>query len=251
MIDQQTARKLAEMGAGALVGALSAQEAPQFAGVSFDERLRIAVDQAYQADVAARVAGLERRARLRYPQADVRTLAMVEERGLDRTKLLELSTCSFAEAATNVVVEGPTGSGKTWLLCALAREACRRRLRTYYIRMPDLEERIAEAGDKPQGKARLVARLSRYRVLALDEWLLDRPSPGVLASLLELMERRYGESSTLLATQYRAEDWHERLGGGVHADAIMDRIVHNAVFLRSGECNMRERLPLAPGQGRG
>ena len=100
----------------------------------FDERLRIAVDQAFQADVAARVKSLEKRARLRYPQADMRTLDLVEERGI-------------------------------------------------------------------------------------DEWLLDKPDGDTLAFLLELTELRYGESPTLFATQYKREDWHERLGGGVHADA--------------------------------
>ena len=131
------------------------------AGVPFDERLRIAVDQAFQADVAARVKSLEKWARLRYPQADMRTLDLVEERGI-------------------------------------------------------------------------------------DEWLLDKPDGDTLAFLLELTELRYGESPTLFATQYKREDWHERLGGGVHADAIMDRIVHNAVFLDTGGYNMRERMPLRP-----
>lgn len=246
MIDEQTARKLAAMGVPSLAGALGSQDAAAFAGVPFDERLRIAVDQAFQADVAARVKSLEKRAHLRYPQADMRTLDLVEERGIDRAKLAELSTCSFVATATDVVVQGFTGSGKSWIMCAIAREACRRQLRSYYVRMPDLEEKVREAGLRPGGRSKLVRRLAKYRVLAIDEWLLDKPDGDTLAFLLELTELRYGESPTLFATQYKREDWHERLGGGVHADAIMDRIVHNAVFLDTGGYNMRERMPLRP-----
>lgn len=251
MIDEQTARKLAAMGVPSLAEALGSQDSATFAGVPFNERVRIAVDQAFQADVAAKVRGLERRAHLRYPQADMRTLDLVEERGIDRAKIAELSTCAFVGTATNVVVQGFTGSGKSWLLCAIEREACRRQLRSYYVRMPDLEEKVRDAGNRPGGRSKLVRRLAKYRVLAIDEWLLDKPDGDTLAFLLELTELRYGESPTLFGTQYKREDWHERLGGGVHADAIMDRIVHNAVFLDSGEYNMRERMPLRPMGGMG
>ena len=91
----------------------------------------------------------------------------------------------------------------------------------------------------------MLTKLSRHGGLALDEWLMDRPDDQMLAFLLELMEARYGEAPTLFATQYKESDWHERLGGGVHADAIMDRIVHNAIFLNSGQRNMRESMPPA------
>lgn len=138
------------------------------------------------------------------------------------------------------------GSGESWLLCAIEREACRHQMRSYYVRMPDLEEKVRDAASRPGGRAKLVRRLARYRVLATGEWLLDKPDGDTLAFLLELIELRYGECPTLFATQYKREDWHGRLGGGVHADAIMDRIVHNAVFLDSGEHDMRERMPLRP-----
>ena len=79
----------------------------------------------------------------------------------------------------------------------------------------------------------------------LDEWLLDKPTESMRTMLLELMERRYGETSTVFCTQYSQKDWHQRLGSGVHADAIMDRIIHNTVWVETGTYNMREHTALA------
>ena len=81
----------------------------------------------------------------------------------------------------------------------------------------------------------------------IDEWLLDSPDDSVLGMLLELLERRYDASSTVFCTQYAKKDWHQRLGGGVHADAIMDRIVHNTGWIETGDVNMREHTAAAAG----
>ena len=111
---------------------------------------------------------------------------------------------------------------------------------TLYVRMPDLlmsrEEELA-AG-VPESK--ILKKYARYRVLVVDEWLMDPLNPDQMRFFLELVDRRHDKSSTIWCSQYRVEDWHSRLGGGTHADAIMDRIVHNAVTLLTGEVNMRE-----------
>ena len=80
----------------------------------------------------------------------------------------------------------------------------------------------------------------------IDEWLLDNPDDSVRGMLLELLERRYDSSSTVFCTQYAKKDWHQRLGGGVHADAIMDRIVHNTIWIETGSTNMREHTAMTP-----
>jgi len=97
-----------------------------------------------------------------------------------------------------------------------------------------------EATLQSQGIPKLLKKYSGYGLLILDEWLLNDLSKEEQHFLFELMERRHDYTSTIFCTQYRMEDWHERLGGGVHADAIMDRIVHNAVWVDSGKMNMRE-----------
>ncbi|WP_205881090.1 ATP-binding protein [Leucobacter insecticola] len=106
--------------------------------------------------------------------------------------------------------------------------------------MPDLEEAWHAAADKPGGKEKLLRKYAAYQLLTIDEWLLDQPSDSLRGMLLELFERRYDTASTVFCTQYAKKDWHERLGGDVHADAIMDRIVHRTIWVETGETIMRE-----------
>jgi len=239
-IDIETKRKLREMGAAALLDALEAQNETLTLGLGFDERIRLVVDEAHSAFTHSKVEGLIRRAGLRYPTADLRRLDLVEERGLDRGLIAQLGTCSFVDRQQNVVFQGFTGSGKSYLGCALAKQACQHRIRAHYIRMPDLEEAWALARDKPQGQTKFLNKYAAFSVLVIDEWLLDHPDESMRSMLLELLERRYDTASTVFCTQYAKKDWHQRLGGGVHADAIMDRIVHNTHWIETGDVNMRE-----------
>ena len=209
-------------------------------GMGFGERLRLVVDEAQSTFNHAKIEGLIRRAGLRHPAADLRLLDLVDERGLDRNVIAQLSTCSFIERQQNVVFQGFTGSGKSYLGCALAKQTCQHRIRAHYIRMPDLEEAWALASDKPQGTTRFLKKYAAFTLLVIDEWLLDRPDDAMRSMLLVLLERRYDAGSTIFCTQYAKKDWHQRLGSGVHADAIMDRIVHNAIWVDTGNHNMRE-----------
>jgi len=243
-IDTETKRKLREMGAGTLLEALDSEDEGLVLGMSFDDRLRLVVDEAHSAFNHAKVEGLIRRAGLRYPQADLRRVDRVDERGLDRHVLAQLGTCSFIERHQNVVFQGFTGSGKSYLGCALAKQACQHRIRAHYIRMPDLEEAWAMAKDKPQGTTKFLRKYAAFTLLVIDEWLLDHPDASMRSMLLELLERRYDATSTVFCTQYAKKDWHQRLGSGVHADAIMDRIVHNTIWVDTGTHNMREQAIL-------
>lgn len=245
IIDIETKTKLREMGAGDLVSALEGQDDQLAATLPFGERIRLAVDDAYTGFTDSKVTGLLKRAGLRYPGADLRSLDLVEQRGLDRSILAEVSTCSFVTSHRNIVLQGFTGSGKTYLASAIAKTACTHRYRAHVIRMPDLAEAWRQAGDRPQGISKFIKKYAAFTVLVLDEWLLDRPDEALRTMLLELMERRYDTGSTVFATQYAKKDWHARLGGGVHADAIMDRIVHNAWWINTGDINMREHSAAA------
>jgi DNA replication protein DnaC len=244
-IDIETKRKLREMGAADLLGALEAQDDQLAIGLPFGERIRLAVDDAHAAFTDTKITGLMRRAGLRYPNADLRSLDLVEARGLDRSVIAELGTCGFVTTHRNIVLQGFTGSGKSYLASAIAKAACTHRYRAHVIRMPDLAEAWQTAGDRPQGASKFIKKYTAFTVLVLDEWLLDRPDESMRAMLLELMERRYDTGSTIFATQYAKKDGHTRLGGGVHADAIMDRIVHNALWINTGDINMREHTAQA------
>ncbi|EXF23882.1 ATP-binding protein [Nesterenkonia sp. AN1] len=246
-VDIETKRKLREMNAGDLLAAIETQDESLSTGLAFEERIQLLVDEAYSSFNHSKITGLLRRAGLRYPNADLRRVDLIEERGLARTMLTQLGTCSFVERRQNVVFQGFTGSGKSYLGCALAKQACQHRIRAHYIRMPDLEEAWAQAQDRPSGATKFLKKYASFTVLVIDEWLLDRPSEAMRSMLLELMERRYDATSTVFCTQYQQKDWHQRLGSGVHADAIIDRIIHNTVWVETGTYNMREHTNIVNG----
>ena len=239
-IDIETKRKLREMGAQPLLDAIEAQHEDHVLGMSFHERLQLVVDHAHESFNHSKVDGLIRRAGLRYPSADLRRVDLIDERGLNRAVLAQLATCSFIDRQQNVVFQGFTGSGKSYLGCALAKQACTHRYRAHYIRKPDPEEAWALAKDRPPGQTKFLKKYAAFSLLVIDEWLLDHPDEAMRSMLLELLERRYDTGSTVFCTQYAKKDWHQRLGSGVHADAIMDRIVHSAIWIDTGTHNMRE-----------
>ena len=244
-LDGETKRKLREMNAGELLAAIDTQDETLSISLPFEERVRLAVDDAYSTFTHSKVEGLIRRAGLRYPNADLRRIDLLDERGLNQSLLAQLGTCSFVARQQNVVFQGFTGSGKSYLGCATAKRACEHRIHAHYVRMPDLEEAWVAAQDAPGGAGKFLRKYAAFTLLVIDEWLLDRPTESMRGMLLELMERRYGATSTVFCTQYQQKDWHLRLGSGVHADAIMDRIIHNAIWVETGNYNMREHTALA------
>src|SRR5690606_13986691 len=146
---------------------------------------------------------------------------------LSRTTLRDLSRCGWVEAHQNVVITGPTGVGKTYLACALAQQACRQGYRALYRRTSRLfdELRLARAdGSYP----RLLTRLARMDVLVIDDWGLAPLADAERRDLLEIMEDRYGLRSTVWTSQLPIEKWHDHLADPTIADAICDRLLHNA-----------------------
>jgi DNA replication protein DnaC len=240
----ETKRKLRDMGATTILEAIASQDDALVMGMGFEQRMSLIVDEAYSSFSHNKVEGLIRRAGLRYPEADLRRIDMVEQRGLNHELLVSLATCGFIERHQNVVFQGFTGSGKSYLGCALAKQACQHRYRAHYIRMPDLEEAWVNAQDRPQGTVKFLKKYAAFTVLVIDEWLLDHPDENMRRMLLELLERRYDCTTTVFCTQYAKKDWHQRLGSGVHADAIMDRIVHNTIWVDTGTHNMREHTSM-------
>jgi len=243
-LDMETKRKLRDMGATTILEAIASQDDALVMGMGFEQRMSLIVDEAYSSFSHNKVEGLIRRAGLRYPEADLRRIDMVEQRGLNHELLVSLATCGFIERHQNVVFQGFTGSGKSYLGCALAKQACQHRYRAHYIRMPDLEEAWVNAQDRPQGTVKFLKKYAAFTVLVIDEWLLDHPDENMRRMLLELLERRYDCTTTVFCTQYAKKDWHQRLGSGVHADAIMDRIVHNTIWVDTGTHNMREHTSM-------
>jgi DNA replication protein DnaC len=240
MINDETKRKLRELNIGELIEAIELQYSdPVTVTLSFDERFQRLVDFLYQEKYNGKIQRLIKSARLRFPQADVHGI-YYDGRAINRDVVTELSTCQFAHSSQSIVLQGYTGSGKTYLACALGKEACRQQIRTRYIRLPDL---LMEYGDSKLiagQEKKLIARYSKIPVLILDEWLMADISADELHFLFELTERRSDTTSTIFCTQYSKKDWIKKLGGGVYAEAIVDRYAYNTTWVETGKTNMRE-----------
>lgn len=160
IIDIATKTKLREMGAADLVRALEDQDDELAIGLPFGERVRLAVDDAYTGFTDAKITGLIARAGLRYPSADLRSVDLVEDRGLDRSMLAELASCSFVAGHTNIVLQGFTGSGRSYLGSAIAKAACQHRYRAHLIRPPPRSPEVHQeiCGLHPAGPRRVAGR---------------------------------------------------------------------------------------------
>jgi DNA replication protein DnaC len=242
LLSEETRRKLRELNLGEMIDAIDQQSQDiDYSTLSFEDRMKMVVDFVYQKKFNSKVQRLVKSARLRIPSASINDIFYVQ-RNLDKEKLLVLSTGLFLDTNSSVIFQGFAGSGKSYLACALGKQACLQGIRTRYIRIPDLLMLRDEAALKPQGISKLLKKFTSFNLLILDEWLFDALSDEEQHFIFELIERRHDNSSTIFCTQFKKVDWHERLGGGVHAEAIMDRIVHNAAWVYSGDINMRQLI---------
>lgn len=241
MINEETKRKLRLMNIGEFIDVTEAQEQDvQAMALPFDDRFQMMVDSVYQQKYNDKVRGLIKRAHLRLPKADIHDVFYHEKRSLNRGVIEGLATGKYIEECQSIVLQGYTSTGKTFLGCALAKEACRQLYRSMYIRVPDLLNEYADKSLLPGGKEKILRKYSGFKVLVLDEWLLNDLSKEEIEFLFELSERRYDISSTIFCTLYRTEDWIKRLGSGAYAESIVERYEHNSIRIETGSMNMRD-----------
>jgi len=197
------------------------------AELSFDERFGLLVDAEYLARENKRLATRLREAKLKLGQACVEDIDYPAKRDLDKALIRQLATCRWVAEHHNLLATGLTGTGKTYIACALVNQACRKGYRALYYRASRLFDDLVLA--RATGThARLLARLARMDVLAIDDWGLRAIGEQERQDLLEVLEDRYGTRSTIVTSQLPPEKWHERLGEPTLADAILDRLLHRA-----------------------
>lgn len=194
--------------------------------LSFEEKLGILVDAELAAKDSKRLTSRLRNAKLRLA-ACIEDLEIKSSRGLDRSVVTALSSRTWLDKARNVIIEGPTGAGKTYLACALAQQACRNGFSTLYVRAPALFEDLSLA--KADGRFKsILASIARTKLLVLDDFALAPLTDEQRRNLLEIAEQRYEIGSTILVSQMPLSHWHDIIGDPTLADAILDRLVHNA-----------------------
>lgn len=215
-------RELRLIGMAAAIEEQATHSACQALG--FEERFALIVDREVHYRNDKRVAGLLKRARLKYSQACIEDLDTRPGRGVDRAAFASLALSRWVETSTTVLISGPTGSGKSWLACALAQHACRRGQSALYLRVPRLAEELRILHGNG-GFATWLAALARTDVLVLDDWALAPLEPAARADLLEMIDDRAGTRATILATQLPVEHWHAWIGDPTIADAILDRLL--------------------------
>jgi len=209
--------------------------------LSFEERFGLLADKEklYRENRQMRI--LLSHAHLRHPNACFEDIDFRARRGLTKDMMLKLIQNEWIRNYHNIIFIGPTGSGKTYLACALGNSAIRQGISTLYVRLPRLtqELKIARA-DGSYG--RFLERIQRMRLLIIDDWGINPFTDGERRDFLEIMEDRHGARSTIIASQFPIDTWHEIIGDPTLADAICDRVIHNAhkIILTTGEESMRK-----------
>jgi len=210
--------------------------------LSFDEKLGIVVDREWTDRDNRRLARRIKEAKLA-TRASLDNVLCDPERGMDKATIRALASCQWVKSKHNVVVVGKTGVGKSYVGAALADAACRTGHRAIFFRVPRLLEELALA--RAAGAyASLLGKLSRVDVLVLDDFLLNPMSDIERRDLLEVIEDRYDKTSTVITTQMPTKIWHEALQDPTIADAICDRLVHNAHVLKLGGPSIRRTKAL-------
>ena len=239
MLTHPTEQRLVALGLAGMAKALEDQRRqPDIAALSFEDRLGLLVDREAIERENKRLASRLKFAGLRQ-NAIVEDADMKAPRGLDKALFAKLVAGDWIDQHQNLIIVGKTGLGKSWLACALAHKACRDDRSVLYQRVPRLFDALALArGDGRH--ARLLKTIARSQLLILDDWGLANVTAEQGRDVLEILDDRQGRGSTIVTSQVDVKHWHEMIANPTVADAILDRLVHNAHRLNLAGDSLRK-----------
>jgi DNA replication protein DnaC len=228
LLTEPTIEKLKTMRLDGLVAAWAEQQQqPKVAQLSFDERLGLLVDAEWMHRENRRMNRALREAKLRLTQACVEDIEYSARRELDKAVVRQLASCRWVQEHQAVLITGMTGTGKSYLACALAHQACRKGFRAIYRRASRLFDELKLA--RADGSfSRVLAKLARVDVLIIDDFAVAPVTDAQRADLLEILEDRYASRATVVTSQLPPAQWHDYLADPTLADAICDRLLNNA-----------------------
>lgn len=238
----QTQARLRQLKLGGMAAALEAQQEQvgTYEGLPFIERLSLLLDQEQLMREHRKQERLVRQAKLKL-SATVQEIDYQHPRNIQRSQIARLAQSDWLERAQNLLITGPCGSGKTYLGCALGHNACQQGYSTRYYRLSRLMLELTQA--KADGSYRkMLANLAKVQLLILDDWGLETLKPAHRNDLMEIMDDRHGQSSTLVISQLPTDQWYVSIGDNTLADAILDRLMHNAHRLQLKGESMRKVL---------
>jgi len=241
MLHNNTVSKLHEMKLSTMAKSFQNQMSDSaVAELSFEDRFSLLVDAEWTARKNNRLKRLMRKADFEYPGASLEDIEYREDRGLDKTLITRLASCTYVDERHNIILLGATGSGKTYLANAFGVKAVQYFYTVRYIRLPELLAELALA--RAEGTYRkLLKQYKLFKLLILDEWLLYPLRESEARDLLEIAEGRCKKASTIFCSQFEVGGWHEKIGESTLADAIVDRIVHDSyTIVVGGKDSMRK-----------
>jgi DNA replication protein DnaC len=249
MLLEQTHTKLVEMKLYGMASSIKERlERVDHQSLSKEEFVGFLVDDEWLYRENRKLTARLKVAKFKQREAAIENIDYRTPRGLRKTQVLELAQNRWITAHQSTLITGPSGAGKSYLAQALGLNACRSGFTVQYVRLPTLLAQFVQA--RAQGTYdRLLKRLSKIALLVVDDFGLAVLKEVEKQDLLEAIEERYGVGATLVTSQLPIGDWHEYLGGGRLADAILDRLVHNAhrIELSSKESMRKERAALKHG----